>query len=53
MLVDFTELLEFIIETGQYSPLDAQGDYPVLMPMNLELHLHAEALQILFAESNL
>jgi hypothetical protein len=49
MLVDLTELLEFSIETGQDSPLDAQGDYPVLTPMNLDLLLHAEALQIIFA----
>ncbi len=49
MSVNSTKLLEFSIETGQDSPLDAQGDYPVLMPMNLELLLHAKALQILFA----
>jgi hypothetical protein len=48
MSVD-TELLEFSIETGKDSPLDAQGDYLVLTPMNLELLLHAKALQILFA----
>jgi hypothetical protein len=49
MLVDLTELLEFSIETGQDSPLDAQGDYPVFTPMILELLLHAKALQMLFA----
>jgi hypothetical protein len=48
MSVDSTKLLEFSVETGQDSPLDAQGDYPVLMPINLELLLHAGALQILF-----
>jgi hypothetical protein len=53
MLVDSTELLEFSIETGQDSPLDTQGDYPVLTPVNLELLLHAEALQILLRASNL
>jgi hypothetical protein len=49
MPVDLTELLEFSIETGQDSPLDAQGDYPVFTPVNSELLLHAEVLQILFA----
>ncbi len=46
---DSAELLEFSIETGQDSPLDAWGNYPVLMPVNSELLLHAEALQTLFA----
>jgi hypothetical protein len=49
MSVDSTELLEFSIETGQDSPLDVQGDYPVFTSVNSELLLHAEALQILFA----
>ncbi len=48
MSVDSTELLEFSVETGQDSSLDTQGDYPVLTPVNLELLLHAKALQILF-----
>jgi hypothetical protein len=46
---DSAELLESSIETGQDSPLDAQGDYPMLTPVNSELLLHAKALQILFA----
>jgi hypothetical protein len=49
MSVDSTELLEFIIETGQDYPLDTQGYYHVLTPVNLELLLHAKALQISFA----
>jgi hypothetical protein len=40
MSVDSTELLEFSVETGQDSPVNAQGDYPVLMPINLESLLH-------------
>jgi hypothetical protein len=46
---DSAELLEFSIETGQDSPLDAWVDYPVLTPVNPELLLHTEALQILIA----
>ncbi len=43
------ELLEFSIESNQDSPLDAQGDYPLLTTVNPELLLHAKALQMLFA----
>ncbi len=32
------------------SPLNAQGNYPVLTPVTLELLLHTGALQILFKE---
>jgi hypothetical protein len=46
MSVDSTKHLEFSVETGQDSPLDAQGGYPVLTPINLELLLHRKALQI-------
>jgi hypothetical protein len=48
MSVDSTKLLEFSVETGQDSPLNAQGDYPVHTPITLELLLHAKALQTLF-----
>ena len=41
--------LEFGHDAGEGSPLDAQGDYPLLTPVTSELFLHVEALQILFA----
>jgi hypothetical protein len=40
--------LEFGYNSGEGSPLDAQGDYPLLTPVTSELLLHIEALQILF-----
>ncbi len=46
---DSVELLEFSIESDQDSPLDAQGDYPLLTAVNPELLLHAKALQTFFA----
>ena len=48
---DSVELLEYSLETKQESPLEAQGDYPLLTAVNPELMLHAEALalQILFS----
>ena len=48
MPVDSAKLLEFSVETGLDSPLDTQGDYLVLTPVNLELLLHAKALQTFF-----
>ncbi len=45
---DSAELLEFAVDTGQDSVLDAQADYPLLTSATSELLLHAEALQILF-----
>jgi hypothetical protein len=41
--------LEFEHDLGEGSPLDAQGNYPLLTPVTSELLLHVEALQILFA----
>ena len=48
---DSVELLEYSLETKQESPLEAQGDYPLLTAVNPELMLHAKALalQILFS----
>ena len=45
---DSAELLEFAVNTGKDSLLDAQADYPLLTPVTLELLLHVEALQTLF-----
>jgi hypothetical protein len=45
---DSAELLEFGIAAGHESPLDAQGDYPLMTSVTSELLAHAEALQILF-----
>ena len=45
--VDSAELLEFGVTTGQDSPLDAQGDYPLATPATSELLAHTEALQVL------
>ncbi len=42
--------LEFGHDSGEGSPLDVQGDYPLLTPVTSELLLHVEALQILFTE---
>ncbi len=47
--VDAAAFLEFGHDSGEGSPLDAQGDYPLLTPVTSELLLHVEALQILFA----
>jgi hypothetical protein len=41
--------LEFGHDSGEGSPLDAQGDYPLLTPVTSELLLHVETLHILFA----
>jgi hypothetical protein len=46
---DSAKLLEYSLETKQESPLEAQGDYPLLTAVNPELMLHAKALQILFS----
>lgn len=45
---DSAELLEFGVSTGQDSPLDAQGDYPLATAVTSELLAHTEALQVLF-----
>jgi len=45
---DSAELLELGVSTGQDSPLDAQGDYPLATAVTSELLAHAEALQVLF-----
>ncbi len=41
--------MEFGHDAGEGSPLDAQGDYPLLAPGTSELLIHVEALQTLFA----
>ncbi len=38
------------MSTGQDSPLDAQGDYPLATAVTSELLAHTEALQVLFQE---
>ncbi len=51
--MDSAELLEFGVTTGQDSPLDAQGGYPLATPVTLELLAHTEALQVLFQGEHL
>ncbi len=47
---DSVKLLEYSLENKQESsPLEAQGDYPLLTAVNPELMLHTKALQILFS----
>ncbi len=46
--VDAEVFLEFGHDVGEGSPLDVQGDYPLLTPVTSELLLHVKALQTLF-----